>query len=182
MNIDQDSPISESMVREMSRIYGIHNGRITIRDPNMTTDDLIDALAGNRVYPHCIIVLNKIDLIDTTTLNGMIPFLGEDVEPVSANSNLNIEMLKESIFNKLEFMRIYMRPKGKETDYVEPLIVRKGTKVKDICAKLHRNMLRDFRFALVSGKSAKFEGQKVGLDHELLDQDVLTIIKKINAI
>jgi hypothetical protein len=43
-------------------------------------------------------------------------------------------------------------------------------------------MLRDFRFALVSGKSAKFEGQKVGLEHELLDQDVLTIIKKINAI
>src|SRR5919112_742755 len=126
--------------------------------------------------------MDKIDLIDTKTLNGMIPFLGEDVEPVSANSNLNIEMLKESIFNKLEFMRIYMRPKGKETDYVEPLIVRKGTKVKDICAKLHRNMLRDFRFALVSGNSAKFEGQKVGLDHELLDQDVLTIIKKINAL
>jgi hypothetical protein len=112
----------------------------------------------------------------------MIPFLGEDVEPVSASSNLNIERLKESIFNKLEFMRIYMRPKGKDTDYEEPLIVRKGTKVKDICTKLHRNMLRDFRFALVSGKSAKFEGQKVGLDHVLLDQDVLTIIKKINAL
>ncbi|MGZ5551786.1 MAG: TGS domain-containing protein, partial [Nitrososphaeraceae archaeon] len=176
------SQVSESMVREMCRIYGIHNGRITIRDPNLTTDDIIDALAANRVYPHSLIILNKIDLIDSNTLNAMIPFLGEDVEPVSANSNVNIEMLKESIFNKLEFIRIYMRPKGKETDYEEPLIVRNGTRVKDICAKLHRNMLRDFRFALVSGKSAKFEGQKVGLDHVLLDQDVLTIIKKINAL
>ena len=182
VSIDQDSQVSESMVREMCRIYGIHNGRITIRDPNLTTDDIIDALAANRVYPHSLIILNKIDLIDSNTLNAMIPFLGEDVEPVSANSNVNIEMLKESIFNKLEFIRIYMRPKGKETDYEEPLIVRNGTRVKDICAKLHRNMLRDFRFALVSGKSAKFEGQKVGLDHVLLDQDVLTIIKKINAI
>ena len=182
VSIDQGSLISESMVREMCRIYGIHNGRITIRDPDLTTDDLIDALAGNRVYPNSLIILNKIDLIDTSTLNAMIPFLGEDVEPVAANSNLNIEMLKESIFNRLEFIRIYMRPKGEKTDYEEPLIVRKGTRVKDICAKLHRNMLRDFRFALVSGKSAKFEGQKVGLDHVMLDEDVLTIIKKINAI
>ena len=181
VTLDQDLPISESMVREMCRIYGIHNGRITIREPNLTADDLIDVLAGNRVYPHSIIVLNKIDLIDQKALNAMIPFLGENVIPVSANSNLNIEILKESIFNKLEFIRIYMRPKGKETDYEEPLIVRKGTKVRDICAKLHRTMLRDFRFALVWGKSVKFEGQKVGLDHMLSDQDVLTIIKKINA-
>lgn len=182
VSLDQNLQISESMVREMCRIYGIHNGRITIRDPNLTADDLIDVLAGNRVYPHSIIVLNKIDLIDKQALNAMIPFLGENVIPVSANTNSNIEILKESIFNKLEFIRIYMRPKGKETDYDEPMIVRKGTKIKDICAKLHRTMLRDFRFAIVWGKSVKFEGQKVGLDHILVDQDVLTIIKKINAV
>jgi uncharacterized protein len=115
-------------------------------------------------------------------LNTIIPFLGKNVVAVSANSNLNIDSLKDSIFNRLNFVRIYMRPKGQETDYKEPLIVRKGTKVKDICAKLHRTMLRDFRFALVWGKSVKFEGQKVGLDHVLSDQDVLTIIKKVNAL
>jgi len=182
VTLDQDLQISESMVREMCRLYGIHNGRITLRDPNLTVEDLIDVLAGNRVYPQAIIVLNKIDLIDKNALKSMVPFLGDNVIPVSANSNLNIEKLKESIFDKLGFIRIYMKPKGQETDYEEPLIVRKGTKVKDICSKLHRTMLRDFRFALVSGKSVKFEGQKVGLDHILSDQDVLTIIKKINAI
>jgi ribosome-interacting GTPase 1 len=39
-------------------------------------------------------------------------------------------------------------------------------------------MVREFRFSYVWGKSAKFGGQKVGLDHKLLDEDILTIIKK----
>lgn len=75
-----------------------------------------------------------------------------------------------------------MRPKGGDTDFEEPLIVRKGVKVRDICLQLHRNMLRDFKFALIWGESVKFGGQKVGLDHVLSDKDVLTIVKKVNAL
>jgi ribosome-interacting GTPase 1 len=75
-----------------------------------------------------------------------------------------------------------MRPKNGETDFKEPMIVRNGSTVEHICNKIHRNMRRDFRFAYLWGKSAKFDGQKVGLDHRLLDEDILTIIKKVNAI
>ena len=48
----------------------------------------------------------------------------------------------------------------------------------DVCNKLHRNMRKDFRFGHVWGKSVKFGGQRVGLNHILQDEDVLTIIKK----
>ena len=97
---------------------------------------------------------------------------------VSANSEINIDLLKEKIFEKLEFIRIYMRPKGGETDFKEPLIARQGDSVEDICNKLHRRMKKEFRYGLVWGKSVKFGGQRVGLNHILQDEDVLTIIKR----
>ena len=54
--------------------------------------------------------------------------------------------------------------------------------MQDVCNKIHRNMAKNFRYGLVWGKSAKFAGQKVGLDHSLEDEDVLTIAKVAGAI
>ncbi len=70
-----------------------------------------------------------------------------------------------------------MRPKGGETDVKEPLIARKDSTIGNICDKLHRRMRKQFRYALVWGKSVKFGGQRVGINHVLQDEDVLTIIK-----
>ena len=74
-----------------------------------------------------------------------------------------------------------MRPKGGETDFKEPMIVRDGSSIEDVCNKIHRNMAREFRFANVWGRSVKFAGQKVGLDHRLYDSDILTITKRIGT-
>ena len=104
--------------------------------------------------------------------------LKTDFIPTSADSNKNINQLKERIYNELQFIRVYLRPKGGETDFKEPLIVRKGNTVADVCNKLHRNMKKDFRFGLVWGKSVKFGGQRVSLNHVLIDEDVLTVVKK----
>ena len=70
-----------------------------------------------------------------------------------------------------------MRPKGGETDYKEPLVARSGSTILDVCNKLHRDLKKEFRFALVWGKSVKFGGQRVGFSHILEDEDVLTIVK-----
>ena len=40
-------------------------------------------------------------------------------------------------------------------------------------------MIKDFRYAMVWGSSVKFNPQKVGIDHQLEDEDVVQIIKKI---
>jgi ribosome-interacting GTPase 1 len=57
------------------------------------------------------------------------------------------------------------------------MIIKDGATVQDVCNKIHRNLAKNFRYGLVWGKSAKFDGQKVGLDHKLADEDVLTIVK-----
>jgi len=108
--------------------------------------------------------------------------IGNNFIPISADSNINVDALREAMYQRLDFIRIYMRPKGGETDYKEPMIMKSGSTVQDVCNKIHRNMAKNFRYGMVWGKSAKFAGQKVGLDHELEDEDVLTIAKVAGAI
>jgi ribosome-interacting GTPase 1 len=174
--------VSEKLIKEMMRLYGIPNGRIIIREPNLTDDQLIDVLNGNRIYISSLTVLNKIDLVNKGFIQEVQSKIGNNFVPISADAGVNIDALKEAVYQKLDFIRIYMRPKGGETDYEEPMIMKNGSTVQDVCNKIHRNMARNFRYGLVWGKSAKFAGQKVGLDHKLEDEDVLTIVKVAGTI
>jgi uncharacterized protein len=182
ISINAQVPIkaSERLIKEIMRLYGLHNGRLIIREPNLTDDQLIDALNGNRIYVPSVVVLNKIDLVNPSFIQEVKSKIGSNNNnfvPVSADSGINIDVLKDLIYKRLGFMRIYMRPKGGQTDYKEPLIIKNGATVQDVCNKIHRNMAKNFRYGLVWGKSAKFDGQKVGLDHRLYDEDVITIVK-----
>jgi len=168
--------IDEKTIRSILNEYGIHNADVLIRD-DVNIDQFIDVLESNRCYIPTLVVLNKIDLVDEDYLNKLKEKF-PDAIPISADRNLNIEKLKKEIFNKLELIRIYLKPQGKKADYDEPLIIRKGSSVKDVCSKLHRDFVKNFRHAKVWGSSVKFEGQKVGFEHVLNDEDVLRIIVK----
>ena len=169
--------ISEKHLKDILHLYGIVSARVVIRE-DITSEQLADFIAGNISYSKAITIVNKVDLVDKKFLKELKKKIKSEVIEVSAESDINIELLKEKIYEKLKFIRIYMRPKGGETDFKEPLIAREGDTVEDICNKLHRRMKRAFRYGLVWGKSVKFGGQRVGLTHILLDEDVLTIIKK----
>jgi uncharacterized protein len=173
--------VSERLIKEIMRLYGFHNGRLIIREPNLTDDQLIDALNSNRIYVPSLVVLNKIDLVNKGFIEEVQSKIGNNFIPISADAGINIDTLKEAIYHKLGFIRVYMRPKGNEADYNEPLIIKAGATVEDVCDKIHRNMAKSFRYGLVWGKSAKFAGQKVGLDHKLADEDVITIVKVAGA-
>ena len=169
--------ISVDHLKAILHLYGLVSARVVVRE-DVTSEQLADHIAGNISYSKALTVLNKIDLVDEAFLKDLKTKIKSDVIEVSANSDINIEGLKEKIYEKLKFIRIYMRPKGGETDFKEPFIAREGDTVEDICNKLHRRLKREFRYALVWGKSVKFGGQRVGLSHILQDEDVLTIIKR----
>jgi hypothetical protein len=170
------SSISEKLVKEILHLYGITSARVVIRE-DITSEQLVDHLTGDKRYAESLTVLNKIDLVDPKFVKEVQSKVKSEVVPVSADSGLNIDLLKEKIYQKLDFIRLYMRPKGGETDFKEPLIIRRDSTVEDVCNKLHRNLKKDFRYGLVWGKSVKFGGQRVGLSHVLEDEDVLTIVK-----
>jgi small GTP-binding protein len=168
--------LSEKLLKEILHLYGITSARVVIRE-DVTSEQLVDYLTGDKKYAESITVLNKIDLVEPRFVKEVQAKVKSEVIPVSADSGINIELVKEKIYEKLDFIRIYMRPKGGETDYKEPLIIRRRSTVEDVCNKLHRSMKKEFRYGLVWGKSVKFGGQRVGLQHMLEDEDVLTIIK-----
>ncbi len=161
--------LSEETIKSILREYKIHSGEILIRE-DVTIDRLIDAILDNRVYVPAITVVNKIDLYP----NAEIP---KDAIPVSAEKRINLDRLVEEIYKKLEFIRVFLKPPGGKVEE-EPMILRKGAKVEDVCRRLHRDMVENFRYAKVWGKSVKFDGQRVGLDHVLEDGDVVTIYAK----
>ena len=169
--------LDESLVKAITSEYLI-NADIVVRD-NITEDQLIDVFAANRIYVPVVVVINKIDLVSEKELQRKIHNIkqrGWKIVPISALNGFGINKLKEKIFSELNFIRVYMKPIGKQADFNEPLILKKGSTIEQACIKLHRDFKRKFRYASISGPSAKHDIQKVGLEHVLEDGDVLTIV------
>ena len=169
--------LNENVIKAISSEY-IINADITIRD-DITEDQLIDVFMENRVYVPALVIINKKDLMSGQELQTKLENIkqkGWNVLAISARDCAGLDDLRRMIFIKLNLIRVYMKPVGKQADYNEPLILKNGDKVDDACKKLHRDFKRKFRYASISGSSVKHAVQKVGLDHVLKDGDVLTIV------
>ena len=174
----EQTHLDEKLIKDILKEYGIINAIVVLRE-DITDDQLIDYISGNRIYVPSITVINKIDIADPEHLEKIRERMA-DYNPIylSAEKGTGIEELKERIFTTLNFIRVYLRPRGGEPDFDEPLIVRDGTAVGDVCDMLHRDFRRNFRYANVWGHSARFPGQVVGVNHKLKDEDILTIVTR----
>ncbi|MDR2544167.1 MAG: GTP-binding protein [Methanobrevibacter sp.] len=168
--------LDERTIRSILNEYGIHSGDVLIRE-DINIDQFIDAIEGNRIYIPTITLLNKVDLVDDNYIKDIKKTI-PDFIPISADKKHNIDFLKEEIFNRVDLMRIYLKPQGRKVDLEDPLIVRKNATVIDVASKLHREFAKNFRHSNVWGSSVKFPGQKVGPNHILEDEDILRIILK----
>ena len=168
-----DSDTIKSVLAE----YRISNADVAFRQ-DATVDDLIDVIEGNRVYVPVIYVLNKIDQISIQELD--LIYRIPHAVPISAHHEWNFDELLDKMWEYLALVRIYTKPKGKLPDYAEPVVLRRGrSSVEDFCNGIHRDIMRQFRCALVWGSSVKHNPQRVGKEHILEDEDVVQIVKKI---
>jgi small GTP-binding protein len=164
--------LNDRLISAILSEHGIHNADVSIHQ-DATVDEFIDALVGNRKYIPSLTILNKIDLVHPEFLKS-IPY---SFVAVSAEKGYGIDELKEQIWAKLGFIRIFTKRRSEEADSI-PLMMRSGSTISDLCERLHRDLKKLFRYAQIWGPSAKFPGQKVGLDHALKDGDVVCIYKK----
>jgi len=173
LNLDIDE------VRSILSESKMMNADVLVRG-GATQDDLIDAIQGNRVYVPAFIAVNKVDLVDKERYleieHDIAGRFGTPPLMISASGGYHLEEVKDAIYDCLGFIRVYLKPHGGDADLEEPLIVRTGSTVQEVCVKLHRDFVYRFRYARVWGKSVKHPGQRVGLPHKLIDGDLLTII------
>jgi hypothetical protein len=179
-----EQTLEEDTVKEILRERDYINADVTIRQ-NLDVDQLVDALMDNRVYLPSLVAVNKADLIDRDYLptvkenlreHGLDP---ESVVFISAEEERGLDGLKEAIWERLGLIRIYMDKPGRGVDYEEPLVLTEDENtVDDALHKLGGSFDERFRFARVTGPSAKHDEQQVGRDHELADEDVLRIVAR----
>ncbi|MEM3364434.1 MAG: GTP-binding protein [Candidatus Micrarchaeia archaeon] len=172
----QTPRLDDKMIADILGVYGVHSADVIIRE-SITQDDLIDVIVGNRVYSKSLRVVNKTDLVNEKYLEQLREKCGEFI-PMSAESGKGIEEFKEALFQKLELIRVYTKSRFEGVDYDEPLVIKSGSTVEDVCISIHRDLRKNFKYAIVTGPSAKFRSQRVGLNHVVMDGDVIQIFAK----
>jgi len=85
--------------------------------------------------------------------------------------------LPELIWKKLNIIKIFTKQPGKKPTY-PPLALKKNSTIRDLAEHVHKDFIKQFKFARIWGSSAKFKGQRVGLDHKLKEEDIVELHTK----
>ncbi|GME74765.1 unnamed protein product [[Candida] boidinii] len=181
VNITNTVPLTKIDKDEIKAVlaeYKLNSCDVSFRC-DASVDELIDAIEiKNRKYIPAVYVLNKIDSFSIEELDLLyrIP----NAVPISSGNEWNLDELLELMWDRLNLVRVYTKPKGKLPDFTEPVVLKSDRcTVEDFCNQIHKSLVDDFRNALVFGTSVKHQPQYVGLTHVLQDEDVITILKKI---
>mmetsp|Transcript_26469 Transcript_26469/g.30294 ORF Transcript_26469/g.30294 Transcript_26469/m.30294 type:complete len:374 (-) Transcript_26469:88-1209(-) len=174
----QTKGMSSDIARLILKEYKISCAEVILRE-DITIDQFIDKIEGNRAYIPVLYVFNKIDQITIEELDILDQM--PNYVPISSQHKWNMEELMEEIWDRCNMIRIYTKPKGKSPDYDEPVILHSegNPTVEQFCNRLHRSIMLEFSHAIVWGQSAKHQPQRCGKDHVLMDEDIVQICKKV---
>lgn len=150
-----------TMVADVAREFGYTNAEIAIQE-RLGLDELIDAFARNRIYVPAFYVVNKID-------TQKVPRVSQTVR-ISAETGIGLEALKETVWEKLGLVRVYLRRPGGSVAYNESMIMRQGQTLSDVLQKIGSDFAQNKTEARIWGAGAKYPGQKVSLRIRVEDE------------
>lgn len=168
---------TEEDVRRLLDSYGIRAGLIKIGG-GATLEQIEDTILRNTVYRPTVIVANKFDVKNSSlNLERLLTIVKGEIEilPVSCFQDELHDKLGEYLVSVLDIVRVYTKNPNSSTPSSIPITVKKGTKVLQVARMIHSRLSRDFRYARIWGRSAKYDGQRVGENHTLADGDTLEI-------
>lgn len=128
------------------------------------------------IYLPTLLVATRMDGADAP---GVLELVREEIqEPleilaVSAITGEGLDELKTRIYELLQLVRVYSKERGKQPEKT-PFVLRRGETVIDFAAQIHRDFVKNFKFAKVWGATAH-DGQRVSRDYELQEGDIIEI-------
>ncbi|MEB3772456.1 MAG: TGS domain-containing protein [Desulfurococcales archaeon] len=168
---------TEEDVRKLLREYRIYGANVYI-EGEVTLDDVEKAVFTRTMFKPAVIVLNKADksIYTRRELLGLRDVVPRDTPVLVgiARSGRGYENLGRVLFEKLGIIRIYTKePNGEKAE--QPLVLRKGATVLDVAKSVHSRLVKNFKYAKIWGPSAKYPGERTGLDHVVEDGDIVEI-------
>lgn len=163
--------------------YRIFNADVVVRE-DITVDDFIDVIDGNRKYCKCLYVYNKVDMINLAEMDRLARLPMSVV--ISIRQKLGLDYLLDRLWNEMQICRVYTKKKGAFPDFSDPIVItpQRGNKmctVENAVLLLHKSMLEDFKSAQVWGTSVKTAPAICGIKHTLQDEDVVQVMKMTQA-
>jgi ribosome-interacting GTPase 1 len=165
INVQEMAKQTKGMNAEVAKLvcreYKISCAEFILRE-DITVDQFIDVIEGNRAYVPALYVFNKIDSITIEELDilDQLP----NYVPISSQHQWNLEELMEEIWNRTSMLRIYTKPKGQLPDYEEPVILHaENPTIEEFCNRLHKGLISQFSHAWVWGTSRAVVNEEPGL-------------------
>lgn len=166
-------------VLEILNLCRVHNADVVFYQ-DADIDDFAEVMEDNIAYKRAIILLNKIDTVEESYAEAMryeLEKLAEmRVVPISAKQSMNIENVKTILLDQLKLIRVYLKPKDGDADFERPLVVEMGSTLFDVAKALHSKIAKNLKCAYITGRSVRFENQRVGKGHIVADGDVVTLV------
>jgi len=128
-----------------------------------------------------IVVGNKADVPGSLDSFQLLESkLGENypVLLVSAEEEVGLAELGEAIFRDLGIIRVYTKSPQQKKEEIQrgtPFVLPQGSTIADASAYVHKDLVRSLKYAVLWGRSGKFQGQHVGRDHQLHDGDLIEL-------
>ena len=145
-------------------------------DASADPDELETVMAEVRaagIERPSILAATKVDEADEAVL-VRLRTLGLEIVPVSVLDDESVEAFRAALWRLTGLIRIFLRKHGE--DVSEAVALRPPATVADAARSVHHQLEERCLGASIWGPSARFEGQRVGREHELADDDIVEIV------
>jgi hypothetical protein len=151
-NFRQD--FDEETIKNIANEFGIKNGDITIKE-RVSINEVIDSFSKRIVYKKAIFVVNKSDMIQNKKQDNNLY--------ISAKKEIEIEKLKQIIWDKLGLITVYLVEKDEKPETKNPIIMKQGDTLGRVAEKIGSEFRNGTSLAKIWGNGARFDGQEMPL-------------------